>query len=81
MLKVCRHLLALVLAVRYNRDRMDTQHIKKERTAPLSIQFDKGKFAFKKGWLGNPYKPDTVQGKEWQRGFNAAYFENLERRS
>ena len=81
MLKVCKLLLALVLAVRYNKGRMDTQYIKKERTAPLSIQFDKGKFAFKKGWLGNPYKPDTIQGKEWQRGFNAAYFENLGRRS
>jgi len=54
------------------------QH-KKERTAPLSIQFNQGKFAFTKGWLGNPYNPSTAQGKEWQRGFNAAYFENLDK--
>jgi hypothetical protein len=53
--------------------------VKKDRTAPLSIQLDKGKFAFKKGWLGNPYKPDTVQGKEWQRGFDAAYFEHVDK--
>jgi hypothetical protein len=53
------------------------QQIKKDRQPPLPIQFDKGKYAFKKGWLGNPYDPSTVQGKEWQRGFNAAYFENL----
>jgi len=53
------------------------QQIKKDRQPPLPIQFDKGKYAFKKGWLGNPYDPVTVQGKEWQRGFNAAYFENL----
>jgi hypothetical protein len=64
----------------YNGGRMEQKpHIKKDRTAPLSIQLEKGKFAFKKGWLGNPYKPETVQGKEWQRGFNAAYFENLDK--
>lgn len=60
---------------------MEHKQIKKDRTAPLTIQFEKGKFAFKKGWLGNPYRPDTVQGKEWQRGFNTAYFENLSKRS
>lgn len=57
---------------------MENKPIKKDRTAPLIIQFDKGKFAFKKGWLGNPYDPDTIQGKEWQRGFNAGYFERLQ---
>lgn len=56
---------------------MDHKQVKKDRTAPLKIQFEKGKFAFKKGWLGNPYDRETVQGKEWQRGFNAAYFEHL----
>jgi hypothetical protein len=53
------------------------QLVKKDRQPPLHIQFDKGKYAFKKGWLGNPYDSSTIQGKEWQRGFNAAYFENL----
>jgi hypothetical protein len=57
---------------------MEKEFIKKDRTAPLHIQFEKGKFAFKKGWLGNPYKFDTIQGKEWQRGFDAAYFEKLD---
>ena len=52
---------------------------KRERSAPLRIQFDKGVFAFKKGWIGNPYKPNTAQAEEWQRGFNAGYFENLDR--
>jgi hypothetical protein len=56
---------------------MEHNPVKKDRTAPLKIQFEKGKFAFKKGWLGNPYDQETVQGKEWQRGFNAAYFEHL----
>ena len=50
---------------------------KKDRTAPLKIQFEKGVYAFKRGWLGNPYDPETIQGKEWQRGFNSAYFANL----
>lgn len=26
-----------------------------------------------------PYKPHTYAAKEWQRGFNAAYFNNIER--
>jgi hypothetical protein len=59
-------------------EKRNWQH-KKERTAPLSIQFNQGKYAFTKGWLGNPNNPDTAQGKEWQRGFNTAYFDNLEK--
>ena len=50
-----------------------------ERQPPLSIQFGQGQFAFKKGWLNNQYNPETVQGKEWQRGFDKAYFENLDK--
>lgn len=61
-------------------DRNKNLQHKKDRTAPLRIQFEKGQYAFKKGWLGNPYDSDTAQGKEWQRGFNAAYFENLDKR-
>jgi hypothetical protein len=51
--------------------------IKVERIAPLRIQFDQGYFAFKKGWLTNQYNPYTTQGKEWQRGFDRGYFDNL----
>jgi hypothetical protein len=51
--------------------------IKFERTPPLRIQFDQGRNAFYKGWLTNQYEPDTVQGKEWQRGFDRGYFENI----
>ena len=58
---------------------INSQHKKKVRNPPLSIQVDKGKYAFKKGWLGNPYDPDTAQGREWQRGFDTAYFDNLEK--
>jgi hypothetical protein len=43
----------------------------------LSIQFGKGFYAFSRGWLGNSYDPDSLAGKEWQRGWDAAYFDNL----
>ena len=50
---------------------------KPERDAPLRIQHDQGYYAFSRGWLGNQYNPDSNAGKEWQRGFNKAYFDNL----
>lgn len=28
---------------------------------------------------GNPNRPNTTPYREWQRGFNAAYFKNLEK--
>ncbi len=27
----------------------------------------------------NPYTPNSFRGKEWQRGYNVAYFKNKER--
>ena len=36
-----------------------------------------GHRCFKKGALDNPYKYGTYMYKEWQRGFDAAYMENL----
>ena len=45
----------------------------------LSIQYGKGYYAFSRGWLSNSYDPDSLAGKEWQRGFDAAYFDNLAR--
>lgn len=53
------------------------QQSKPERNAPLKIQFGQGYYAFSRGWLGNQYPADSVAGKEWQRGFDAAYFDNL----
>lgn len=50
---------------------------KEERQPPLRIQFEQGYKAFFNGWLVNHYNADTVNGKEWQRGFNAAYFDNI----
>lgn len=41
--------------------------------------FDEGALAFKKGKnLSNPYKADTSRHRDWEYGFNKAYFANLE---
>lgn len=45
-----------------------------DRRAPLKIQYQQGYYAFLKGWLSNQYDHASVQGQEWQRGFDAAYF-------
>lgn len=39
--------------------------------------FGQGYDAFFKGHLNAPYKRGTMKEKEWQRGFNAGYFDNL----
>ena len=49
----------------------------KERHPPLYVQHDKGYSAFKRGRIINPYKKESSFYKEWERGFNKAYFENL----
>lgn len=38
-----------------------------------------GKHCFLKLKVNNPYKKNTPFYKEWQRGFDTAYFENLDR--
>jgi hypothetical protein len=52
-------------------------NVKQERFPPLRIQADQGYHAFYKGWLSNNYNPDSMAGKEWQKGFDYAYFENI----
>ena len=49
----------------------------KDRQPPLRIQMEKGFRAFHTGRISNPYKVTTAFYKEWDRGFNKAYFENL----
>ncbi len=49
----------------------------KDRQPPLRIQVDKGYRAFHRGRITNPYKSNTTFYKEWERGFNKAYFQNL----
>lgn len=47
--------------------------------APLRMQFDKGYRDFRRGKTTNPFHPDTMQHREWQRGFDIAYYEQLKR--
>ncbi len=53
--------------------------------APLKIQYSKGYNAFWRGTdkdnypFRNPYHPNSMQYREWQRGYNKAYFENKEK--
>ena len=47
--------------------------------APLKFQFEKGYTDFKHGRVFNPFHKDTMQCREWLRGFNKAYFEQLKR--
>ena len=49
--------------------------MKKERSTPF--QFKEGYYAFSRGWLTNKYDIGSTNGKEWQRGFEKAYFDNL----
>ncbi len=47
--------------------------------APLKIQFTKGMTDFKRGKVNNPYHSNSMQSREWERGFNISYFQRLER--
>ena len=53
------------------------QQQRPERPAPLKIQVGQGYYAFSRGWMNNQYDPESVAGKEWLRGFNMAYYDNL----
>ena len=47
--------------------------------APLKVQFERGANDFHYGRVTNPFHKDTMQSREWERGFNKAYFEQLEK--
>ena len=47
--------------------------------APLIIQYKRGSEDFMRGRVANPFHKDTMQYREWERGFNKAYFEKLKR--
>tara|TARA_R110000751_G_scaffold151136_1_gene256118 strand:+ start:2355 stop:2612 length:258 start_codon:yes stop_codon:yes gene_type:complete len=47
--------------------------------APLKVQFQKGYEDFKRGRMGSPFNKDTMQYREWNRGFDKAWDENLKR--
>lgn len=39
--------------------------------------FDRGVLDFKRGQVTNPFNLGTQRHKDWESGFNKAYFENL----
>ena len=45
--------------------------------APLIIQFKRGTDDFYRGKIKNPFHKDTMQYREWERGFYKAYFDKL----
>ncbi len=48
--------------------------------APLRVQFQMGYSAFKSGHkLSSPFSIHTMQHREWERGFNKAYHDQLKR--
>tara|TARA_R110000765_G_scaffold394352_1_gene487860 strand:+ start:495 stop:683 length:189 start_codon:yes stop_codon:yes gene_type:complete len=56
------------------------KQVKEDREPPLYIQVERGYKAFRRGRLSNPYeKSGSALYKEWERGFNKAYFANLEK--
>ena len=66
-------------------------YYEKYSTPPLKIQYKAGYEAFNnpKQWTrrvptgatviitSNPYPKETMQGKEWERGYSRAYFDKL----
>ena len=50
----------------------------KERSEVMPVAFYEGYKAFKTGNLGNPYSPDTKAHRDFEFGFNQAYFANKE---
>jgi hypothetical protein len=44
----------------------------------LQVAFEMGHRSFYKGVFDAPYKDGTVLLKEWQRGFDTAYFQNAD---
>lgn len=45
----------------------------------ISFQFKEGHWGFTVGRVVNKYSPDSQRGREWQRGFDRAYFDHLDK--
>lgn len=43
----------------------------------MNNAFKQGKIDFKNGQVVNPYGSGTSRYRDWDRGFNIAYFDNL----
>ena len=46
--------------------------------APLKLQFNQGMTGFKFNKV-NPFSEETMQHREWQRGYNSAYYKQATR--
>ena len=46
--------------------------------ATLQVAFESGKIGFKNN-MDNPFHPESDLYKEWERGYNKEYFDNLKR--
>jgi len=52
--------------------------VSKKARATLQVAFESGKIGFKKN-MYNPFHPKSDLYKEWERGYNTEYFDNLKR--
>ena len=71
---------------------MKKNYNKQKDPPPISLNFKKGYEAFinpnqRTRWVNDaiviitacPFKKNTPQAREWQRGYDKAYFDNLEK--
>lgn len=56
---------------------MKLVHTTKRKQKQPNEAYLQGIIDFKKGQTRNPYKPKAYYFKEWERGFNHAYYDNL----
>lgn len=52
--------------------------MRKHTTKPKNNAFILGSQCFSRGKLINPFKENSHMYREWQRGFDNAYFSNLQ---
>jgi hypothetical protein len=52
--------------------------VSEKARATLQVAFESGKIGFKKN-MYNPFHPKSDLYKEWERGYNTEYFDNLKR--
>ena len=79
--EIANELEQIVTDAFYDIEGIQVQKIQTKRSmASLKIQFEEGQRAFYNGKLKNPYNVNNIRHKEWERGFNSAYFNNKKRR-
>jgi len=54
-----------------------SQQKRQAKKKPLEVAFDMGQKAFYRGIFDSPYKETSFLHKEWKRGFDSGYFQNL----